>query len=860
MAAPDRIELLRNQNALTGLDFVFVHPDQTRLDVFFLVDPRDLGVPLAGSLQLDQVAIRDVRPGGEAFPILSLAWPVIGGRQAMRLDVPFPGGFQAYRLIVDDGRLDPEFDSLQFSFKAGCPSDLDCRPPALACPPAQEPDVLPNYLARDFWALRQALMDFAAERWPDWKDRLAADAGVMIAELCAALGDELAYVQDQIALEGHLATARERRSIRQHARLVDYELHDGAAASGWLRVTVNAGESGALAAGTVVEAPSDRANPVRFEIGRGLYDADAGTSYPVDAAVNSLRPYIWDEDPPAMPPGEPGQLWPPGRGVPPSCLPRGGTELWLAGHHAAGLSFTDLTREPPGRWVLLRTDPSDPARPARRWPVRIVDVRDTVDPLPPGTAPVTLVQWEAAQALPFEMDLEALSLEGNLVPCTAGETHVATFSTGAVAVGDELFRSVEREGPAGGTRYLFTLPGSNEIPLTRLGPEPASAVPEVLLSELTWDGTGWRRGDPPFQWDILRQSWAKSNGGGWSWRRSLLGVNSSLSDARHYTLDDGVWGAIVRHWRQEADYQGRADAGGPPRFENGRLTHHDYAIGSGATIRFGDGQFGRIPAEGSAFEVRYRLGNGRPTNVAAETITAFADPAGAPAFVAAVANPLETSGGADGETPESVRRRAPFLYKTIAFRAVIESDYREAAERLAWVQQGGARMRWTGSWLSVFATADPAAALSLSAERRRELGAHLDAFRQTAREVHVVPPRYGDIDLTVQVCAAPGHDRGTVQARVLEALFGSVQAQGFFSPDRFTFGTPLWRSALEAAVQSVVGVHAVGQILIRRRGVFDWRPLDAAYEPIADDEVLRLANDPTRPEQGTLSLLMEGGT
>jgi hypothetical protein len=530
--------------------------------------------------------------------------------------------------------------------------------------------------------------------------------------------------------------------------------------------------------------------------------------------------------------------------------------LWLDGHHAAGLVFTDLTREPPGRWVLLRTDPTDPALPARRWAMRLVEARDEADPLPPGTAPVTYVRWEEAQALPFEMDLAVLTLEGNLVPITSGETFTARFSTGAVEPGQELLpRSVEREGPGGITRHLFTLPGSDETAVTRLGDDVALAVPETLLSELAWDGAAWVRSDPPFQWDVLRQSWARTSG--WSWRRSLLGVNSSLPEASHFTLDDGIWRAIVRHWRQQIDYQGRNDAGGPARFEGDRLVHYDVAVGSGATIRFGDGQFGRVPPEGTAFEVRYRLGNGRPTNVAAETITVFRD--GAPAFVTAIANPLETTGGADAETPDSLRRRAPELYKTVTFRAVVEADYREAAERLDWVQQAGARMRWTGSWLSVFATVDPTAEQSLSAERRVELSRHLDAFRQAGREVHVVAPRYGDIDLEVHVCVAPGYESGAVKARILIALFGDSQTSGFFSPDRFTFGTPLWRSALEAAVQAVVGVQAVGEILIRRRGVFDWRVLAAAYEPLGDDEVLRLGNDPARPEQGTLNLAMEGG-
>ena len=41
---------------------------------------------------------------------------------------------------------------------------------------------------------------------------------------------------------------------------------------------------------------------------------------------------------------------------------------------------------------------------------------------------------------------------------------------------------------------------------------------------------------------------------------------------------------------------------------------------------------------------------------------------------------------------------------------------------------------------------------------------------------------------------------------------------GFFFADRFTFGTPLYRSRLEAAIQSVPGVNGVLAITYRRRG------------------------------------------
>jgi hypothetical protein len=845
MPPPDRLQLLAGQTDLTGLDFVAVDPSQTQLDVHFLVDPAAMVPAFAGTVDVSQITIRPAEREDDDFPILSLSWPVVDGRQVLRVEVPFAGGFEDYLIEIDHPRIDRWFSSLRFSFKANCDSGLDCKPRPPCCDPAEEIDIRVNALARDFWGLRAALMDFAAERWPDWKDRLAADVGVMIAELACALGDEFAYIQDQISLETRFDAARELRSLRQHARLVDFEIDDGAAATGWLSLEVEAGGAGNIPAGTPVIAPSDTDIPVYFEVGNGLAEVEAGRLFPVDAAANLFQPYIWDEDPPGAPEGEVGPLWAGGLQVPASCLPRGATQMWLDGHQGAALTLTEVPADPAaplGRWVLLRTDPADPSLPMRRHIVRVIEVAEKTDPLN-GSASITRIRWEEAQALPFELDQEWLTVEGNLVPITAGRTFTQRFAAGEQPAGEPvLTRTVEREGPGGVTRHLFTLPQSDVLPLTRLGREPRQAVPEIVLYQLEWDAAA-------LDWQRVAS---------WDWRRSLMGVNASLPDSTHYTLDDGVWRPIVRHWRDPAAYAGRDDPGGPPRFEPGRLVHYDLAIGPGTTIRFGTNDFGRVPAEGTAFECVYRLTGGRATNVARDSITQWGDVS--PGFITRLYNPLPTSGGRDREGVELVRRLAPSLFRTLTYRAVIEADYQEAGERLDWVQAAGAGFRNTGSWLSVFATADPKRLDRLTPELARGLHDHLDRFRQTGRQLHVVPSRYADIDLDVTVCVAHGYHRGDVKGRVLEALFGRCGEGGFFSPDNFTFGQPLYRSALEATIQSVEGVRAVEDILIRRRGRFDWRLLDAPYEPARADEIIRIAGDPAHPEWGYVILTMEGGS
>jgi len=74
----------------------------------------------------------------------------------------------------------------------------------------------------------------------------------------------------------------------------------------------------------------------------------------------------------------------------------------------------------------------------------------------------------------------------------------------------------------------------------------------------------------------------------------------------------------------------------------------------------------------------------------------------------------------------------------------------------------------------------------------------------------------------------------------------------FFDPDNFTFGDPLYRAMLEAAIQTVPGVLGVEDILMRVRGMFDWQPFAGFVFNVGDDRILRLDNDPAHPEAGSL--------
>ncbi|HEV8637632.1 MAG TPA: hypothetical protein VG370_25720 [Chloroflexota bacterium] len=864
MPAPgDRLAALRARSEdLTGIEFVQVVDkcDQRRLRVYFLTDPRDLRSPFedlgdpavtADPLSLEDFRIynpRGVAPDVEVVPCPGPDAMIWGddpdaGRRFLEICVAEPGDFAEYRLLIDDERIDRFFNDVQFSFKVGCDDRLDCAEPLTECPPEELVDFPVDYLARDFVSLRNALLDFAAQRYPDWQVPLEADVGVMLLETMAALGDELSYLQDRYNREAYLETATERRSLRHKARLLDYEIHDGRMASTLLELTVRPNMTPRVTSvegGSPVWARVEGSTPIRFELGTSMGVRGRDTNFPVDELWNpgNFTVYLFDD----------GQ----------ECLETGATELFVRNDPAnpdnpGGVLFdaAAVNLWSAGRPLLLRDVPADPSEADRLHVVRVVEVRLQHDDL--FDVDVARIRWEARDALPLPIPFEQLQLSGNLVPATAGESRTATFRVGTPRPSDGkdgVLPAVEREGP------LFTDVDpsllSRRNACEEVEQESASRPPIYLLSLPGTEESGLAFADPA---EDLRRAEpevrvygpAKTTGGPvqWSFRRTLI---DESGDDDVFTLEDGTWRRIVGRWLGGAE-----------------LVHRDYATGAGYTVRFGDGEFGRLPAAGALFEVDYRLGSGVKGNVPAGSVNALAIPAESSPLAArllAATNPFPVTSGVDPESADEIKLLTPEAYKSETFFAVRPEDYGTQAEKLDFVQRAQGTFRWTGSWLSAVATVDAEDAFELSPERRQLVEALLNCRRQAGRDVIVRDPKFVNLDLVINLCVSRDAFPGQVRVRVLEALFGRGGFQprvGFFDPDNFTFGTPLRRSALEAAVVSVEGVEAVTTMQVRAHGMTEFKEFEVLAFEVADDELIRVENSALRPERGSLTLELEGG-
>ena len=130
--------------------------------------------------------------------------------------------------------FDPQLAEVEFSFKVECPPVFRLRAASPDCPPdlprRRRSITSPRITARS----ARVILDRLSQLLPDWGATSEADLGIALAELIAYVGDSLSYKQDAVATEAYLQTARSRISLRRHALLVDYHVHDGCNARAWM--------------------------------------------------------------------------------------------------------------------------------------------------------------------------------------------------------------------------------------------------------------------------------------------------------------------------------------------------------------------------------------------------------------------------------------------------------------------------------------------------------------------------------------------------------------------------------------------------------------------------------------------------
>ena len=829
-----RRDAVRRFQGRTGLDFVEVSADQRLLFVYFLgklppefaQDGPDLvhHLHIEGGSRVTDIRILDVDPHISDDPEVD-DW--------LEVRVDRYGDFSRYTLhLLEIDGLDPMYGSTTFSFKVDCPSDLDCAPMD-ACIETPPPEPTIQYLAKDYASFRRLIEDRLALIAPHWNEHHVPDLGVALTELLAYTGDYLSYYQDAVATEAYLDTARQRISVRRHARLVDYRLHEGCNARAW--VVVETSEDIELPAASVaflggidpaaplptVLGPSAMADlgALRFEQFEPLLDGsvlnESTATLRWRVAHNRIRFYDWGRDD--------------------CCLSRGTTSAtliddWQGEGRAFALQPGDvlILKEVRGARSGIEGD----ADPARCCAVRLTAVTPIEDPLllvaagaesPARPTPLLQVEWHAADALPFALCLSALGpapecarlrdlslAYGNVVLVDHGDSR-GPQPLGIVpdGLGDAecLCEAQASEIDILPGKFRWSL---SDVPLTHREPAPpaerAASLsldqdPRAALPQLMLHDSGEQPWTPVF--DLL----------------------TSGPDDRHVVAE----------------------------IDN---------VGS-AHLRFGDGELGMRPSAGLAFDARYRIGNGVAGNLGRGAINRLRlldrELSG---LNLRIDNPMSAMGGREAELLAEARIYAPSAFRKTLLRAITADDYARIAENDPQVQRAACELVWTGSWYEADVALDPLGKVPAGEPLLGQTETRLHAYRRMGHDLHIEAAIYVPVDLALEICALPGYERGALKAALLERFGAGLMRDGrpaWFHPDRLSFGQSLRMSALIAEAMSVAGVECVRVRRMQRLFLPANHEIDNGLLPLATHEIARLDNDPNRPEHGQLSIDVRGG-
>ncbi len=675
-----------------------------------------------------------------------------------------------------------------------------------------ELDTLPelDYLSRDYASFRQLILDQLSVLVPAWTEPSPADIGNAVIDVLAYAADYLSYYQDAIATEAYLGTARLRRSIQRHVRLLDYDWHEGCNARVWVQVQVDGDTPIVLPAKTPVLSRLAKGGTVARIHGDEQAYASALAQHPVVfetlheitlfEAHNVIHFYAKDPNIPLL---------------------KGETKAQLCN----GNQMTGPLHLKPGD-VLIFEERFDPvtglkskADPTHRQAVRLTQV--TEGKSESGDS-IVEIEWSAADALAFP--LSRSTLYGGSQPVSVALGNIVLADHGQTILHDELLPAIPDTG-----RYYpklrqngltFRVAYDHEHALTLSASDtllqaPNQALPDISLVELGLNPIDRSDGaEQPLLLDTYHGKDVENRNHSikkWTLRPELLSSGTFTRDYAVETEEDG-----------------------------------------GAYLRFGYGVTGWRPAvAGAHCLATYRIGNGAAGNIGPDALAhVVTDIVTDDARIKSVRNPMAAQGGTNPSDRENARLHAPAAFQQPE-RCVTEADYAAIAGRYPHVVQAVAQLHWTGSRTTAVIYVQRRGDQPVDRGFQLELRRWLEPFRVAGHDIEIREANFVPLDIELSIFVKLDHRLETVRKMMTAAFSNRVQpdgTDGFFNPAHFTFGKVVYRSQVIQRAMQVPGVARVDVVRFRRMD----STLDVESIPVGPLEIIRLDNDPNNASQGKL--------
>ena len=642
---------------------------------------------------------------------------------------------------------------------------------------APKPVALPpvDSLAHDYPRLLALLLQRARTTMPAWEQRDAADLTTTLFEAYAYRLDQLAWAQERVLTESTLETARLRRSVEDHARVLDCLPDPGLSACTLVRMSLDLSRLSGLTKDLLVaqevrdlldtsqtNAVSDPAererqihgrvrealgrvgllNPPLVLPGQSLLTNEAGAEDLLVFATEQRLEWHWDLHRMRLLTG----------------VAAGSTSAVLA----LEASATRLDTVLEGRWLLFVDPKSD-----QRHPVRVTRAR--------RTAAGVEIFWDPRRPLPVAL--------GGLDRGTLAEAAEVWGNVGVAWHGLPLAApDQEPEDPLPIQRWLHMLK-------VELSGAPGLEVPVPLsplsrqATGLPFPGEGPRSGTLCLRVQVEEDVWTQVDD-----------LSTADPSDEVYVLRTGADGKPVLRF---GDGVNGASLPRRPLTLSFSLT-----LGLGAAGNVRTGAVCRLlqpgAPEGGDLDPARRLG-GLPGPGRLEALRALVQ----------ISSCIPAEGGRDPEALERLRYRAPLSIRT-PLSAVAPRDYERILLRMPEVAGVRARVRHGVTRPVVRVTVllrdddqlDPAERLRRFSRVRRQL----EEIRLLGVDVELVPPAWVHLHLALEVEAEAHTAATSLRDAVRTALAGNG---GALDPDSLGLGGDVHLSKLYEAVLAVPGVSSV---------------------------------------------------
>jgi len=297
----------------------------------------------------------------------------------------------SYKLeLLEVENLDPFFSRISFSLDENSPFDPKKVDDTPVAPPVAPPL---DYLVKDYQSFRQLMLDRIANLAPDWEmQKDTPDIGMALTELLAYNADLLSYYQDAVANEAYLGTARHRVSVKRHARLLGYQMHEGVSARVWVHIAVSDSVSpvslpaGVLLATNLINKKTliTLSEYTQKMISKGSLPFESLTAAELYPEHNEISFYSWDSTAPI--------------------LYKGASSATLTGHFAHLQVGDTLVFEESKSPISGLTEEAEPNN---RHIVRLTEIILSTDDLTINNHEITKIQWLEQDCLPFNFVIDS---------------------------------------------------------------------------------------------------------------------------------------------------------------------------------------------------------------------------------------------------------------------------------------------------------------------------------------------------------------------------------------------------------------------------------------------------------------------